>query len=89
MHDAFMVTLVTNVSHQNFNEYDGDVILPGIGQFYLLSVTEKDMKGTECRLNLLQFTSLIHQYINAFTWRWRPLPPAYITSRAAEIGVCR
>ena len=73
MHDAFMVTLVTNVSHQNFNEYDGDVILPGIGQFYLLSVTEKDMKGTECRLNLLQFTSLMHQYINTHVLGGRDL----------------
>ena len=40
-----------------------------IGQYYLLSVTEKDMKGTECRLNLLRFTSLMHQYINIFEGR--------------------
>ena len=73
MHDAFMVTLVTNVSHQNFNEYDGDVILSGIGKFYLLSVTEKDMKGTECRLNLLRFTSLMHQYTNTHVLGGRDL----------------
>ena len=35
-----------------------------IGPYYLLSVTEKDMKGTECRLNLIRFTSLMHQYID-------------------------
>ena len=69
MHDAFMVTLVTNVSHQNFNEYDWDVILSDIGKFHLLSVTENDMKGTECRLNLLRSTSLMHQYINILEGR--------------------
>ena len=47
MHDAFMVTLLANVSHQNFNDYDGDVILSDIGQFYLLSVTEKDYLEVE------------------------------------------
>ena len=44
-----------------------------IGQFYLLSVTEKDMKGTECRLNLLRFTSLMHQYINTLVLGGRDL----------------
>ena len=59
-----MVTLVTNVSYQNFNEYDGDIIFSDIGPYYLLSVTERDMTGTECQLNLIRFTSLMHQYIN-------------------------
>ena len=66
MHDAFMVTLVTNVSYQNFiKHYDrsmGLFFFSDIGPYNLLSVTEQDM--TECRLNLNLFTSLMHQYIN-------------------------
>ena len=28
----------------------------------IFSVTEKDMKGTECRLNLIKFTAIMHQH---------------------------